>query len=127
MAIKSQQFTKEILKILEDYTEEVIDGINEKTGAISRAAVKTLKATSPKQSGDYGKSWSLKAQKFYNAPTRYTIHNKEHYRLTHLLEYGHAINGGTDRVKPQSHIKAVEEQVVGDYTKAVEEVIKNGG
>ena len=127
MAIKSQQFTKELLKVLQDYTEDVIDGINSRTGNISKEAVKTLKRTSPKLQGDYAKSWSVKAQKFYNAPTRYTIFNKKHYRLTHLLEYGHAKAGGTGRTKAQPHIKEVEDKVIADYIEAAEEVIKNGG
>ena len=40
----------------------------------------------------------------------YTVFNKKHYQLTHLLEYGHqSRNGG--RVRAFSHIAPVNEQI----------------
>lgn len=125
--IKSQQFTKEILRQLQEYTKDVVEGINDRSVNITEDAVKELRETSPKDSGDYAKNWRVKSLMFYNAPTRYTIFNKDYYRLTHVLEHGHAINGGTGRSQPQVHIKPVEEKTVKAYIKAVEEVIKNGG
>ncbi len=124
--IKSQQFTKEILRQLTEYTKEVIDDINDRTVNITEKAVKELRAASPKDSGDYAKNWRCKTMLFYNAPTRYVIHNKDTYRLAHVLEFGHAIAGGTGRVAPHPHIKKIEEETVKAYIQAVEDVIKNG-
>lgn len=74
-------------------------------------AVKKLKETSPKDSGDYAKNWSYKTRKvMYN--NVYTIYNKAPtYRLTHLLENGHRIvvNGQyVGDADAQPHIGDVE-------------------
>ena len=47
------------------------------------------------------------------------------YRLSHLLENGHALrNGG--RVEGTHFIKNASDPILEQYIKAVEEVIKNG-
>lgn len=128
MSIKSYDFTKEIKRQLQEYTREVIADINERAKVITKRGVKELKQISPKRpkGGDYAKSWTYKEKVFGNAPTRFTVHNKDHYRLTHLLEHGHAIEGGSKRTKAQPHIKEVEEKMVNEYIEATKEVIKNG-
>ena len=54
-----------------------------------------------------------------------TIHNKDHYYLTHLLEHGHAKKGG-GRVEGKPHIRPAEEQVIKEFMAEVEEAIKRG-
>ena len=41
------------------------------------------------------------------------VHNKEHYRLTHLLEYGHIAKNGK-RVGARPHIAVVDEWAVDE-------------
>ena len=52
-------------------------------------------------------------------PDSYIVYNKKHYRLTHLLEYGHAIARGTGRTPAKPHIKAVDEMVQSDFVNRV--------
>lgn len=53
----------------------------------------------------------------------YIVHNKEHYRLTHLLEKGHAKrSGGRTRAIP--HIAPAEEAAKEKFIQDVEAVIR---
>ena len=105
----------EIKKILDDYELEVIDDLDKAAFATAKLGVKELKSTSPRskraKGGAYAKSWGYKKEKMPFGYTSYTIHNRKHYQLTHLLENGHLIknkHGSYGRTKPIPHIKPVE-------------------
>ena len=86
-----------------------------------KEAVKDLKANSPKLTGKYAKSWTVKKVSESSHGLDVVVHNKKYYRLTHLLEHGHAKRGG-GRVDAIVHIKPVEERVTRD----LENEIKRG-
>ena len=72
----------------------------------------------------YNKGWKIKKQK-RKGETTATIHNATHYRLTHLLEKGHAkVNGGRTQAFP--HIAPVAEQAEEDLVKAIKKRVENG-
>lgn len=105
----------ELNKILDDYQAEVIDDVNEAALATVKLAVKELKAKSPRskraKGGAYAKSWSYKKNLMPFGYTSYTVYNRKHYQLTHLLENGHMIKnqyGSYGRTRPIPHIKPVE-------------------
>lgn len=124
--ISIDQLADQIAKELETYSDNVIKGVNESSEKVGEAAVKKLKATAPKRTGKYGRSWRIKTFKMYGQPDTRIIHAaKPGYRLAHLLEHGHAKRGG-GRVKAIPHIKPVEDELIEDFTKGVEEAIKNG-
>ena len=124
--INIQQLASEIARGLQEYSQEVVKGINLKSEKISKEAVKELKKTSPKRYGKYAKAWRKKTETKFGEPNNHIIHvDKPHYRLTHLLEHGHAkVNGG--RVQGQPHIEPAEREVVEKFIREVEEVIANG-
>ena len=96
------------LALYANQTDESVQRISEK---IAIEGVEMLKAESPKSpgGGDYAKSWTHKKVK-----GKFVIHNKNHYRLTHLLEKGHAkVNGG--RVAPRVHIAPVEGRLIEKF------------
>jgi hypothetical protein len=124
--INIDQLANEIAKGLSEYSQEVVEKVNISSGRVGKAAVKRLKETSPKDSGDYAKSWAMKTEPEIGQPHKKIIHVKApHYRLTHLLEHGHAKVGG-GRVEGKPHIRPAEEQVIRDFTAEVEEAIRNG-
>lgn len=124
--IKIDQLAAEIARGLADYSQEVVEKVNVSSEKVGKAAVKQLKQTSPKKTGKYAKSWTMKTEKEIGQPDLRIIHVKApHYRLAHLLEYGHAKVGG-GRVEGKPHIRPAEEEVIREFTAAVEGAIKRG-
>lgn len=125
-SINIDRLASEIAEALATYTEDVVEQIDVSSAKIGKEAVKQLKRTSPRDSGDYAKSWAMKSFKYYGEATKRVIHVKApHYRLTHLLERGHAkVNGG--RVEGIPHIRPAEQEVITQFTREVEEAIRGG-
>ncbi|MEK4425166.1 HK97 gp10 family phage protein [Solibacillus sp. FSL K6-1523] len=118
MAINVNDLAAEINRQLSLYarqTEETVEMTAEK---VASDGVELLKANSPKSpgGGDYAKSWDKK-----KVGKKLVVHNKKHYRLTHLLEKGHAKVGG-GRVPARVHIKPVETKMINNF----EEELRGG-
>ena len=124
--ISVDQLAAEIAKGLAEYSQDVVEKVNVSSERVGKAAVKRLKQTSPKRYGNYAKSWTMKTEPEVGQPHTRIVHVKApHYRLAHLLEYGHAKVGG-GRVEGRPHIGPAEEEVIREFTREVEEVIKRG-
>ena len=124
--IDIDQLAAEIAKGLAEYSQDVVEKVNVSSEKVGKAAVKQLKQTSPKKSGKYAKSWAVKTEPEIGQPHKRIVHVKApHYRLTHLLEHGHAKKGG-GRVEGKPHIRPAEEMVIREFMSEVEEAIKNG-
>lgn len=124
--IKIDKLADEIAKELAKYSQEVVEKVNISSEKVGKKAVKQLKQTSPKKTGKYAKSWTMTTEKEFGQPHRRIIHAKApHYRLTHLLEHGHAKVGG-GRVEGRPHIRPAEEMVIEEFVKEVEEAIERG-
>lgn len=108
---------------------EILDGVSDEVRAAAEKAIKIvpdetaeeLRQTSPKDHGEYAKSWAVKRQ----GPLSAIVHNKKHYRLTHLLEKGHAKANqfGTyaGRVPARAHIKPAEERAAKRFKEVIED------
>lgn len=124
--INVDQLADEIAKGLKEYSQNIVEMVNAKSEKIGKEAVKRLQSVRFKQNTGYSKSWAMKTEPEVGQPNKRIIHvKKPFYRLTHLLEYGHAKRGG-GRVEAIPHIRPVEEQVIEEFTKEVEEAIKSG-
>lgn len=120
--IKVGQLTETVSNALNQLCTEVVDQINEEALAVSKDAVNNLRATSPKRTGKYAKSWSQKvfSKGVFGAETR-VIYNVKHYRLTHLLEHGHLASNGK-RVGARPHIADAEQKAIAEFTRKVMEI-----
>lgn len=124
--INIDKLASEIAKELSTYSQEVVQKVNVSSERVGKTAVKQLKQTSPKRYGDYAKSWTMKTEPEVGQPHKRIVHAKApHYRLTHLLEHGHAKRGG-GRVEGKPHIRPAEEMVIQEFVAEVEEAIKRG-
>lgn len=115
--------TEQISNLLENYTDEINEQVGILADEIADELKKDVVQNSPVRSGAYKKSWAIKKEKKLGQVT-VTLYNRKHYRLTHLLEKGHALRGG-GRTRAIPHILPAEQRAVESFEKGVEEIIEN--
>lgn len=113
----------EINNVLRGYVQDVAEEIETAKKTTAQDIVQELKTTSPKKTGAYRKGWTFKRTGSKHEATEYTVYNKPHYRLTHLLEHGHAKRGG-GRVAAKVHIAPAEQKHIAEYLKKVRKAIE---
>lgn len=116
-SIRPEKLQECLQDILEEYEAEVKETINDSFPKVGKETVKELKKTSPTDKGNYRKSWKSKIEED-RLGKKLVVYNEKHYRLTHLLEKGHAkVNGG--RTEPVQHIKPAQEHAVERVVKEI--------
>ena len=127
--INPLDFDKAIKGILEEYGEQVTEVMGDSIDSVSKEAVERLQnvqtfAENGNPTGAYSKSWEAEDIKTGRLSKKRVIHNKEHYRLTHLLEKGHVSRNGTGRtfgrVPAYPHIAPVNDYVREELPKEIE-------
>lgn len=125
MAIPVSELAKQIAKELEIFAGATDEAVKVSVDDVAKATVQRLRQTSPKLTGDYAASWTatrLKGGRHYYGKV---VHADDgEYRLTHLLEHGHAlVRGGrtVGYVKAHPHIEAAEQAAIDSF---IEEVRK---
>lgn len=111
MAIKIDKLSDEIMKGLIEYKDLVADDVKSIVKKVGNDTKNEIKNNAPKRTGAYKKSWSVKITKENSNALTVTVHSKNRYRLTHLLEKGHAKRGG-GRTKAIPHIGPAEEKAI---------------
>lgn len=106
--IKIDDLASAIAEELEAYQQEAAEGLKQQIRSVAKETVQTIKATSPKNTGDYASGWTTKVAFESNQDIRVQIYNRKKPQLAHLLEHGHAkANGG--RVDGKPHIGPAEQ------------------
>jgi hypothetical protein len=93
MSISPDQFSKTVMKALNDYGDKTLDILEAEVKESARQTVKQIKASAP-AGGNYARGWSHKVQKGGAYKLSDTVYNRTDYMLTHLLEKPHATGGG---------------------------------
>lgn len=115
----------ELDKIFDEYVDQVTGDLQE---AVKKAAQKgrsALKSSSPRSrtspSGrqHYADNWAVKDESGRLTISDIIYNKSPTYRVSHLLEHGHAKRGG-GRVPPIVHIKPVEEELKSFIVRAFE-------
>lgn len=137
----SKTFADDFVKMLKAYTSDVVDGIDEEVENTANDGCELLQKTRQPQASEsgsakpmkrrewkrYANSWAVKQTGGENSNfIRCTIHNKIHYRLTHLLEYGHATRDG-NHTRAFRHIEPVELYCTNRLEKNIPKIIEKGG
>jgi hypothetical protein len=93
---------------LSEYAELTDKAMKKAVRKTATAVKNEIAANAPEKTGRYKKSWATKKVKENSHALEMTVHSKNRYQLTHLLEKGHALrNGGRARAFP--HIAPAEE------------------
>ena len=126
--IKVDELSKTILEYLEEFKDVTEEACQNGVLETADEAVRELRNAHPigsegQPAGKYGswneynKGWTKRTQRKKKAGIEAVVWNQKHYRLTHLLEKGHAlVDGGRTQAFP--HIAPVEQ-------KCEENLIKN--
>lgn len=132
-AIKIDQLGKELGKILDDYSQQIdksSTSVVKDAGDFCVDAVKrNIQAAGIGGSGDYRDS--IERRLTTRKKVKYaTVWSPAHYRLTHLLEFGHAIvnqHGYHGRTRPFPHWAKAEEEAEEYMVKNMRRAIEKEG
>ena len=116
---KTKSVEVQMKQILDEYSDKVEDVLKKAAESTSDESASKLRNTSPKRYGDYAKSWVAERHE-----DGWIVRNREHYRLTHLLENGHVIRnkkGTYGRTSGIKHIKPVETWGNREFQRKIEE------
>lgn len=117
--IPVDQLASEVMSGLEEYAELAADVLKKEIQEAGKTAKKQIEATAPRRTGRYAKSWAVKKVSETSNSLEVTVHSKNRYMLTHLLENGHAKRGG-GRVAAIAHIAPAEEAAVQSLEQNIE-------
>lgn len=129
MKVSLDSLDEEIKKELENFNAEVINAANDSFQETAKEAAEILKKGGPYQerTGAYTKDWAVDKRgsrtSVVTGLNGYSVYNKKHYQLTHLLENGHQSRKG-GRVKAFSHIATVNEQLGEMVTGKIESKLR---
>ena len=105
--------------ILAEYKDAIDEDIQAATKNVSKGAKDRVTNVANQKfngTGKYAGNWRVKVKAKGNTA-------EATYRLTHLLEFGHAkVNGG--RVDGREHIGPVEQWAIREFEKAIKEAIQ---
>ncbi|MBQ2627393.1 MAG: hypothetical protein IJG17_06355 [Eubacterium sp.] len=135
VTIKPDQLAREILKDLNEYTDNVRVHVDDAVGEVAKESQKKLRATTGADGSNvwrkYPTGWTTKStrRKGYR---KEEVWNARHYRLTHLLEHGHVVKNGTGRnngrqkTRAFKHIGPINDEAQEELEKRIVEAIEKG-
>ena len=121
--IRPDQLAKEVMDGLEEYAKLAADVMKKEIQETGKVVKKQIEQTAPRKSGRYAKSWAVKKTAETSNSLEVTVHSRNRYMLTHLLENGHAKRGG-GRVRAIPHIAPAEELGAQELEKRIERALK---
>ena len=114
-----------IMESLNEYADLATEDMKTAVEKAGNTVRDEIKATAPKHTGAYRKSWAAKKTGEDSHSLTVTVHSRNRYQLAHLLEFGHAKrNGG--RVLAQPHIAPAEQKGIEQLEKEIERSLQNG-
>lgn len=113
-----------IAECLEEYADLTTEDLKKAVRKAGKTVKEEIQTHAPKDTGDYAKSWTVKATKETPRSLVMTVYSKNRYRLTHLLEWGHAKRDG-GRVAGKEHIGPAAEKGEKDLMTDIERNLRN--
>ena len=110
-----------IKDILSEYADDVEKNVKEITHKIAQAGAKAVQSSADAKfhrTGKYARGWTTRAEDWRMNYTE-IIHNKDRYRVAHLLEFPHAMRNGRRAPYPVAHIGPVEQQIITEFEEGI--------
>ena len=121
--IPVDQLASEVMKGLEEYAELTTEVVKKEVQETGKIVKQQIESTAPRKSGRYAKSWAVKKTAETSNSLEVTVHSRNRYMLTHLLENGHAKRGG-GRVRAIPHIAPAEEAGIKELEERIERALQ---
>lgn len=125
MKVSVDNLADAVMEGLKEYADLTTDGMKKSVKDAGTTVRKEIQQTAPKKTGAYAKSWAVKKMKETSNSLTVTVHSKNRYQLSHLLEHGHAKRGG-GRTRAFPHIAPAEEKGITQLEEDIERCIKDG-
>lgn len=129
--IKADQMAVEIVRIMTDYKGAIDVDVQKIAERVGKETAKKVRDNASSAgfggTGKYVRSITSSTAKGHGAgySGRVVYAKAPGYRLTHLLEHGHAtVNGGRTRAFP--HWESAEREGVAEFEKELREAIEHG-
>lgn len=121
--IQIGQLANAVMRELTEYKDLVETDMKAAVKKAGNTVRTEIKATAPKRTGTYGKSWTAKTTSETANTLEITVHSRNRYQIAHLLEHGHAKRGG-GRVAARPHIAAAEEKGVRELEQEIQKALE---
>lgn len=122
VVIKPNQLALYVNMQIQEYGSDIQKAVYVAADETAQELRDELKTAGDFKGRKYRTSWSYEIEQNHYGSVKATVFNKKHYRLTHLLEFGHAKqNGGRTRSFP--HIAPVNEKAVDIFNKKLESIL----
>ena len=105
-----------IFKEFENYVDMTTLEVKATLAKVADDVKDKIKSEAPVKTGAYKESWEVTKTDETAHGAEYTVHSKNKYQLTHLLEFGHAKRGG-GRTRAFPHISKGEQLAVKELKK----------
>lgn len=117
--IDIDQLASAVMTELNNFRDVTVEKMEKAVRDTAKMTVAELRTTSPVgATGDYSQSWKSKRDRSQKGKYRFDMvvySEKPDYRLTHLLEKGHALRRGgrkIGKVNARPHIQAAEQHAI---------------
>lgn len=121
--IEISELEEVIMDALEKYADQAADVMSEVLPEVGKSTVANLKATSPKKTGDYAKSWKYVMQQSRGSKkkNKLVVYDTMNHRI---LEFGHANrDGGYTEGRP--HVMPAKEKAEAEAIEKITEKLEN--
>lgn len=121
--VRIDQLAAAVMDGLKEYADLATEDLKKAVRKAGTSVKKDIQENAPKDTGDYGKSWTVKKIKESANSLELVVHSRNRYQLSHLLEFGHARRGG-GRVAGKAHIAPAEERAVETLEQEIEKALR---
>lgn len=119
---KIEDMASEVARIFTEYAKATDETVQKAVNQTSKDTAALLQQNSPKDRGEYAANWKYGPDTRKRSKNAKVVYNKKYYRLTHLLENGHAKRGG-GHTKAQPHIGPAADKAEQELLKLIKEGI----